>query len=264
MTVFSFIKSKLFLKHFVIAGVSVTILFWCVFKFLNAYSLHDERISVPDFSGLKINEIDTFIQNKKLNYLIIDSIYDVKAAKGIVIKQEPEPKTNVKDKRTIYLTVTATMPPQVKMPKLQDRSLRQAAAMLETYGLRLGKTQYVPDQCLNCVLDQLIRGRKIDPGTMLKKGAVVDLIIGKGLSDEELSIPYLLGMTRTEVQEMLTESSLNEGAITFDPNADTGTARVYKQVPAYSKKTKVKLGSSIDLFFTNEANKIPLVPDSIP
>lgn len=258
----SFLKSKLFLKHFLIALVLVTILFWSVFKSLNIYSHHDERISVPDFTGLKMDEIDAFVKDKNVNYLIIDSIYDAKAARGTVIKQDPEPLVSVKYNRTIYLSVTASLPPQVEMPKLKDRSLRQAVAMLETYGLKLGRTQYVPDQCLNCVLDQLVRGVKIQPGTKLKKGAFIDLVVGKGLSDEELPVPYFIGLTRTEAVGMLAESSLSEGAVTFESPADTLTARVYKQSPSYSKSAKVKLGSSIDLFFTNKAEMIPMPPDT--
>ena len=263
MSLTSLIKSKLFLKHLAIALVSISLLFWSGFKFLNVYTLHGQGIQVPDFSGLKINQIDTFILHKKLNYLIIDSVYDFKAKKGIVIKQDPEPNNNVKDNRTIYLTVTAMLPPQVKMPKLQDRSLRQAMAMLETYGLKLGKTQYIADQCLNCVLDQLVQGKKIEAGTIIKKGAMIDLIIGMGLGDEALPIPNLLGMTRSEALAMLTGMSLSEGSVTFDSSLDTIATKVYKQIPNYSKNATIKIGSSIDLFFTNKADKLPVVSDTL-
>lgn len=257
---FQFLKTKLFLKHLILAVISVGLLFWITFKLLGNYTLHGETIAVPSFTGLKLNELDKFIEGKELNYLIIDSVYDTKSPKGIVIKQEPEANTNVKENRTIYLYVTAILPPQVEMPKLEDKSLRQALAMIESYGLKIGKINPIPDQCTNCVLKQLVKGRKIEPGTMIEKGTVIDLVVGKGLGDGSSEIPCLIGLTRAEALEKLAESFLNAGAMPFDPPADSSSARVYKQIPACSNGGSINTGSSIDIFFTNNADKIPAMP----
>ena len=166
---FNFIKSKAFLKHLIlylvfIAMVCLIITFW-----LSSYTSHGKTIKVPDFTGVKLGDLDNFISDKSVKYLVVDSIYDTKSPKGTVIKQEPEPKAEVKDGRTIYLYVNSLMPPSVVMPKLIDRSLRQAQAMLTTYGLKLGKVKFVPDQCANCVLDQLVKGKKITQGESIAK-----------------------------------------------------------------------------------------------
>lgn len=257
---FQFIKTKSFLKHLAIAVISMSLLFWLIFHLLGNYTLHGETIAVPDFSGLKINELDKFIEGKELNYLVIDSVYDTKSPKGIVIRQDPEANTKVKQNRTIYLYVTATLPPHIEMPKLEDKSLRQATAMIESYGLKTGRISYMSDQCANCVLRQLHKGRKIEPGTTIEKGSVIDLVVGKGLGGESLEIPCLIGLTRTEAIEKLTEFFLNAGAIAFDQPADSASAKVYKQIPACSNEATINMGSSIDLFFTNNADKIPVVP----
>ncbi len=129
---FAFLKSKLFLKHFLIAVVSVIAVLWIMFKLLNIYTHHGETAEVPDFKGKKIEELAGFIQNKNVRYLIIDSIYDPKEKPGIVVKQDPEPKSQVKHNRMIYLYVTSTQAPQIAMPKLVDRSTRQALFMIES------------------------------------------------------------------------------------------------------------------------------------
>lgn len=257
---FAFIKSRLFLKHLAISIIGLGIIFWTVFTYLNHYTMHGESITVPDFNGVKIGKLDSFILDKKLHYLIIDSVFDAKKTKGVVVKQDPAKGMQVKEDRTIYLYVTAALPPKIKMPKLQDKSLRQAIATIESYGLKTGNISYVPDECMNCVLQQAIKGHNIEPGTMVEKGSVINLTAGKGLSDEEIPSPDLIGFTRSEAKQALAELSLNEGSAYFEPPVtDSLKARVYKQIP--SPLSKVKIGSSIDLSFSNKTERFPL-PDT--
>lgn len=261
MKLFEFIKSKSFLKHLAISLLSLLVIFWFVFKYLDHYTLHGDTITVPDFNGIKVNKLDSFIADKNLYYMVIDSIFDARKARGIVVKQDPLQGIQVKKDRTIYLYVTAALPPKIRMPKLQDKSLRQAIATLESYGLKTGQATYVPDECTNCVLQQTIKGKKIEPGTMVEKGSVVNLVVGQGLSNKEIASPDLTGLTRSEANETLAELSLNEGSVHFEQPVDSLKARIYKQIPARS--TMIKLGSSIDLFFSNKAERFPLMNDSL-
>lgn len=257
-----FLKSKTFLKHLAIYIVSITMIFWLVFSWLKATTNHGEVVVVPDFSGLGLKELDKFVSDKNLRYLVIDSIYDIKAKKGVVVRQEPEANAEVKEGRTIYLYVTSVMPPTIQMPKLIDRSLRQAAAMITTFGLRLGKTKFVPDQCANCVLEQMVKGKKIAPGANIEKGTIVDLIVGKGLSDEEVGVPCLYGLSRKEALAKLAESSLSIGAVSFDIPKDSSSGRVYRQIPSCGKESMINMGGTIDLYFTSDKNKLATMPDT--
>ncbi len=227
---------------------------------LSSYTSHGKSIKVPDFKGVKLKELDNFIADKNVRYLVIDSLYDTKAPAGTVVKQEPAPFEDVKDGRIIFLYVNSTMPPSVAMPKLIDRSLRQAQSMLTTYGLKLGKVKFVPDQCANCVLDQLVKGKKIVPGDLVPKGTVISLVVGKGLSDEEVGIPCLYGLTRKDALARLADQSLSVGLIKFDEPKDSARAKVYRQSPKCGKEKTLKMGASIDLYFTTDKNKIPLLP----
>lgn len=228
-----------------------------IFSWLSSYTSHGETLAVPDFGGVKLAELDNFVSDKKVRYLIIDSIYDIKAKPGVVVKQEPEAGEKVKEDRTIYLYVTSLLPPSIQMPRLVDASLRQAAAMITTYGLKLGKTKFVPDQCANCVLAQMVKGKKIEDGATIPKGTVIDLIVGKGLSDEEVGVPCLYGLTRREALEKLAENSLSIGALTFDVPKDSVSARVYRQSPSCGKEASINMGGTVDLFLTADKSKWP-------
>lgn len=176
---FTFLKSKQFFVHFGIAIITIFITLWILVKLLNSYTQHGDSVEVPDFKGKTIAELKTFIIGKDVRYLIIDSIYAPKEKPGVVIRQDPETKTKVKRNRTIYLYVNGLMPPQLAMPKLIDRSERQAILMLESYGFRIGKITQVAGDCNGCVLGQFVKGKAIEPGTQVKKGTIIDLTIGK-------------------------------------------------------------------------------------
>ncbi len=185
---FLFIKSKVFFKHFTIAILSLVVLLWILFKLLGIYTHHGETAVVPDFKGKLISELDKFIVEKKVRYAIIDSVYEPQEKSGIVLKQEPEANSEVKHNRIIYLYVTSTQPPQIAMPKLVDRSSRQALFMIESYGLKQGTVNEITADCKGCVVKQLYKGKEILAGDPIKKGSKIDLLVGKKENDY-LAIP---------------------------------------------------------------------------
>ncbi len=175
---FSFLKSKQFFIHFAIILTTLFIIFFCLIKWLSSYTNHGDFVVVPDFKGQEVNNLKSFVNNKEVAYQIIDSIYDPKEKPGTVLRQEPEAKSKVKHNRTIYLYVTGMVAPQIKMPKLIDRSERQARLILQTYGLKVGPFTEKPADCNGCVISQTIDGKEIEPGTAVKKGSKVSLVIG--------------------------------------------------------------------------------------
>jgi beta-lactam-binding protein with PASTA domain len=251
-----FLKSKTFIIQLLIFIVSFVLLCWLILTWMKSYTRHGETVDVPDFKGVKLAELDKFIEGKKVGYLVIDSIYDVKSPPGIVVRQEPEAAEKVKEDRTIYLYVTSILPPSIQMPKLVDRSMRQAAAMIATYGLKMDKPEYRPDQCANCVLEQWAKGKKIEPGATIPKGTVIHLVIGQGLSDEEVGVPCLIGMSRKEAASKLIESSLSLGAVIYDVPKDSSAAKVYRQTPSCGNETTINLGGAVNIFLSADKNKI--------
>lgn len=175
---FSFIKSKQFLIHLGIILATIFLVFFCLIKFLGSYTNHGDFVEVPDFKGQETANLKSFVTDKEVSFQIIDSIYDPKEKSGIVLRQEPEAKSQVKHNRTIYLYVTGMVAPQIQMPKLIDRSERQARLIIHTYGLKVGKVIEKSADCNGCIMAQSIKGVAVEPGTAVKKGSVVDLVVG--------------------------------------------------------------------------------------
>ncbi len=176
---FSFFKSKQFFIHTGIIILCVFLLFFGLIKWLSSYTNHGNYVEVPDFKNQHISNLTTFINGKNVTYQIIDSIYDPKEKPGTVIRQDPEPLIKVKHNRKVYLYVTGMVAPTVTMPKLIDRSERQARLIIQSYGLKLGKFTQKEADCNGCVLGQSINGKDVGVGEAVKKGSVVNLIIGK-------------------------------------------------------------------------------------
>jgi len=252
MSLIKFLKGRTFFIHLGLSVLVTMILIWIATVVLGFYTHHNQEIIVPDLKGLNIEELNNNLPKLHLKYEIIDSVYDSKREKGTVISQDPYANSKVKNGRVIYVTVIAKVPEQTAMPDLTDLTLRQAIAVLETYGLKVGKLEYVPDIAHNAVLKQKYKGKIIEQGIMIKKGSFIDLILGKGKDEEKTSVPFLLGKTHNEAIKLINEYSLNVGKEVFENGADTSNGRVYRQNPPYSKKTSVALGSIVNIWYKSE------------
>ncbi len=146
---------------------------------LKAYTNHGESIGVPDLVGMKIDELEPFMQNYELQYVIIDSISDNRKPKGIVIDQDPPKQSNVKKNRKIYLTINALSKKMVGMPNISDVSLAQAKATLQSKGLDVGEVTHEVSDCEGCVIRVLYKSVKKIAGEKVPEHAKIDIVVGK-------------------------------------------------------------------------------------
>ena len=234
-----------------IIGVSV---------FLDNYTKHDEFIEVPDFEGFHYSEIEAFINDKGLRFEIADSIFDPSKPGGIVLEQIPSFGEQVKPNRKVYLTINSVVPPSVLLPELRDITVRQVVSKIKSYGLLVDSLIYKPAECDNCVIGVLYEGKEIEPGTSIEKGKSISLVIGEGIGEEKIDIPYLYRFNLDEVKHSLNSIGLNVGFIEYDStvltNEDTLNAFVFEQIPAYDSNEVVRQGTAFDLYFTLDSNKV--------
>jgi len=248
-------KNK-FVKHVSFAFITLIFLFFLWLKYLDIYTMHNKHLEVPDFTNYHISKLDSIVEVNDLRYVIIDSIFDPKKEKGIVVNQDPKPFSNVKKNRKIYLTITSLQNRKVIFPDIYDLTLRQAVRKLNALRLEVGQLDYVPDLARNKVLNFSVKGILIKHGQEVFEGTVVDLVIGKGLIGEDVIIPNLIGLSREEVNIVLKSASLNIGIEFFDDNIrDSSSVIVYKQSPSANKERKISLGSSIDIFYQENLEK---------
>jgi beta-lactam-binding protein with PASTA domain len=273
MSLKNFILSKLFLKNLgfaivIIVGAVLLLLIW-----MNFYTRHGQARPVPNFVGLTMEQTVNLAKKSRLRYQVIDSIYTTAVPLGCIAEQNPKPGFKVKKWRNIVLTINAFHPEMVAMPNLVDLPKRQAILLIESSGLEIGLLKYRPDLSIDVVIDQQYNGKTIHERDSLQKGSVIDLILGKGLSNQRTPVPYLLGMKLDPAKNKILISSLNLGTFVYDntikKGADTINAFVYKQNPEFKNDATLQLGSAIYLWLTVDPAKLKtdttrIVSDTIP
>ncbi|MBL4715799.1 PASTA domain-containing protein [Sphingobacteriaceae bacterium AH-315-L07] len=244
-----FLISKSFLINFTIAVLVVGLGLYIALLFLDNFTHHGESLTVPDVRKMTVAEAEEFLTKSDLRVKILDSNYTVGHMPRTVVDQDPSPDTKVKPNRSIYIIINTSSPPKLKMPELKDVTLRQAESIISSKGLKLGEIIYRPDLAKNVVLEQHYKGKVIKPGTMILKGAEIELVIGDGLGTTKVSVPRLIGMSIDEAKKYLHKYFLNIGAIISEGEVtDTNTAKVFRQFPMFGKKEKLIQGETVDIF----------------
>lgn len=238
-------------------GLLMILLIW-----LNFYTRHGQARQVPDFYGLTLEETAKLAKKHKLNYQVIDSVYTNLVPRGCIAEQNPKPGFKVKKRRRIILIINAFNPEMVVVPNLLGLSKRQAMLMIESAGLEIGKLRYIPDISVDYVIHQLHNGKEIAEGISLPKESVIDLVLGKGLSNQRTPVPKLTGMKLESAKNSILAASLNLGTYVYDNSIataeDTLKAFVFKQNPEYKEEASLQLGSSIYLWLTVDSAKLPV------
>lgn len=258
---FRFLVSKTFLINLLIAIVLFIGMAYASIRWLDIYSEHGEAITVPDFTGLSFDEARDLASTQELEVVVTDSVYVDVVERGTVYTQKPKPDFQVKRKRTVYLTLNAFMPEMIEMPDLVGLPLKEASALLETYGLKTGTKKYIPHPAKNNVRKQLVKGKPVKKGVMVEKGTYIDLELGKGQSYEKISVPRILGLTYEEAEVVVSKRSLNLVIIGVDEDIktfeDTMGAWIWQQRPYYSRDAEISIGDYIDVFITLDKTKVP-------
>lgn len=160
------------------------------------------------------------------------------------------------------ITVNALNPEMVAMPDLVGLPLRQADKVIQSSGLKTGLRSYIPDLSVDYVLKQLHNKKNVAPGDSIQKGSVIDLVLGKGLSNERTPVPELTGMQLEKAKNYILSASLNLGAYIFDNSVadadDSVNAFVYRQNPEYKESARLQLGSAVYIWLTIDSTKLPV------
>ncbi len=243
----AYLKTKQFRNTIIMAICSVFVVVLIIFFSLGWYTRHGEGIPVPQLKGLSVEKAMALLKDQGFDYKI-DSVYVLDETPGSVVEQDPDPGTNVKENRTIYLTVVTRQAPPVALPDLESLTYREAVATIANYGLKVGDTTFKPD-IANHVLEVRFAGQIIKPGTKLPKGSRIDLVLGNGEGPSEVDIPDPVNQGLTEAKCAIRGAGLTLGIITYQGAiTDSTNVVVVAQSPAKTDSlSKASLGTRINL-----------------
>jgi beta-lactam-binding protein with PASTA domain len=224
----TYLTTKSFRNNLLAAVITVFVLLMVAFFSLRYYTKHGQGLSVPSLKGLSVNQAISTLDNMGLRYSI-DSVYVMDKPPGVVIDQDPDATTFV----------------------------REVQPLLEGYGLKIGDTTYKPDVSRDVVLSATFGGQAIKPGQTLPKGSRIDLVLGDGQGNEEVDIPTLIGLTKDEARFSLKGSMLTLGTVTYEGTVtDSAAAVIVMQTPLLTDSlTKIKIGTPINIVLSNQSSQ---------
>jgi len=251
-SILNFFFSKLFFKHLFLSLCAVIFFLLSILFYLKIYTNHNNNIVLPSFIGENISDVDSLINSLSLRYLIIDSIYDRNKLPGEIITQDPLPGISVKENRRIYLSIIAENQQKITMPNLIDLTHRSAIEKINSIGFQVGELSYIPNIAKNAVLKRLVNNSNAIIGNDYPVGTKIDLVLGNGLSQTKVELPYLIDLSYNDAELALQLNSLNIGIAVFNTDVlDSNNAIVYKQKPSFKENRFIKLGTDIDIFLKN-------------
>ncbi len=233
-------------------GISLVIVI-TTFIVLKHYGRVGQEYPTPYVVGQYVDDLDDMdYGDLDLEFVIIDSIYQQNHRGGFILRQDPDSGSLIKNGRKIYLTVTSFVPDNAIVPDLRSLSVRHAISQLENVGLHGGRITIVDDPH-HVVLQQKYKGRNVNEGRRLEKGAMIDLVVGRGSGSGMSIAPYLVGMSPTKARSNILSASLNVGAEHYDGITDMSRAIVYKQSPSYTGRAEVAYGTGIELWYCDKS-----------
>ncbi len=258
---FKFIARQPFWVNFLAAIVVLFLLGFLILQSLSWFTNHGRFLKVPSVTGKKVDDAIKFLEKEGFEVIITDSAYNDSMPLNTVKKQIPDADATVKVNRTVFLNINPSALPLIEMPRLEGLSFRFAVENLKKNHLKLGDTTYRADFMKGSILEQNYKGNHILPGTKLRWGSTVSLVIGGGLVEQQIRVPDLLGLKVSEARSELQAKGLLLAAIlTTGPVTDTMNAYIVKQNPDVLNEDQnaayIKPGQTMDIWVSVDPPEI--------
>lgn len=223
---------------------------------------HGARCTVPDFSGIALDDAEQLAKKHDLELHINDSLFVPAYEGGIILDQLPKGGVEVKPGRTVYITINSFRQKMVPVPYVASRSLRQAKNMLEIAGLEIKELIYRPDMATNYVLEEFYERQQIlaDSHIEAEMGSGITLYVGVEPSENNTFVPQVVGLSLHDAKGRLWESGLNVGKVIYEEGINLlnqKQARVYAQ--SNPAEQGLALGTPIDLMLTLDLDRVKKV-----
>lgn len=260
---FLFLTSGIFLKNLVGMIAFLFLLLFFTSYWMRCYTNHGESLQVHDYLGMDLDDAIEKAKTRSFSVVVIDSIHVSGKSPGVVHDQNPRPLARVKEKRKIYLTITKTIPDKVTLPDLYggnddyysyQRKLKIIGVKSKVVGRKFSSKLQE-----NTILEVLFKGDtitdRLDDKFQVPKESVMEFIITEK-SGGDVPIPDLICQKYDAARFLISNYNLNVGSVIKDATvSDVYSSYVWKQVPRYNTKGRLRIGEQIDVYITQRKPK---------
>jgi len=168
--------SKLFLTTafiFLVVGAGVLFAF---LVFQNVFDVSDTIVPLVVGDELKVGQGKLY--NAGLKIYISGEEFDEKISQNNIISQNPDNGTKVKKNREVYVVVSkGSKVISLTIPDLKNKELEEATALIEEYGLILGRITYTNHFS---VPKDMVITQTPEPGNIKTNSNEINLLVSKG------------------------------------------------------------------------------------
>lgn len=263
-TIKQFFTSKVFLRNLGAMALFLGIMFLLVNMALRVYTKHGDSMQLEDYQGLLLEDAQRKAAAKGLKMEVISTSFQPGQRANEIFAQYPEPLSNVKENRTVFVSIYQGKGKEIILPAFTD-----VGDDIDNYRRELGKRKIrlvVKDKKFagklaeGTILYLLVEGEKIT-NTQLRQdkvkvaqGETVEAVISTRVSNV-VEMPNLICQTFDEAQFNLSARFLVIGKV-YGGNADNrSNYYVWKQNPEYRPGKYISKGTQVDVYL------IPTIPE---
>ncbi len=199
-----------------------------------------EKVLIPDLAGTNIDEAKDKLLQMDLLVEVTGEQFNAKVPPQTVIRQSPNPNSEVKSGRTVYLTISKGKQ-TVEVPYLVGKSVREAKVVLLNKGFQL--KQVVFSNSEEIPKDSIIK-QNHKPGKYIPIGSEFVLTVSKG-SENQILVPRLEGMAFEDIEDHLMVNGFVLGEVKYKQSDTYLPGAVIGQYPLPGET--VPYNSTIDI-----------------
>lgn len=209
-----------------------------------------KEVMVPDVVGKPAETARSLLTNENLRVQIAEA-FNNRVPAGYVVSQQPPGGQVVKERRTIQIVISRGLD-VTAIPDLKGLQRREAEARIRSAGLQVGilSEEYSATVPVDAVISQNPR-----PPGQVAKGVLIDLVVSKGKSPQQITVPNFIGESMQSVLARIESLHLKVGRIRETSTSRFAPGMISAQAPIPG--SSVYEGTTIDLEVARSEAGIP-------
>lgn len=199
----------------------------------------EDMVEVPELRGKTVAEAEEALKDTGIGLKKVAEEPSDEYAKGQIMRQSEAAGSKVQKHTTIEYTLS-TGSAQLTVPNIVGQPQADAEAALRDMGLETSIQQdYSADVAIGSVISV-----SPDVGTSVNVGDTVTLVVSKGASDVEVTVPSVRGISEEDAKATLENLGLIV-TVETGTSSSVGEGEVYEQ--SISSGTRVNSGTEITI-----------------
>ena len=209
----------------------------------------EDTVVVPNLEGKDVVYALELLTELELNTKVKGSEYTSDIPKNHVVFQEPQPGSEIKKGRDVKIIISKG-PKTVSMPNLITLSVQQAHIILEENDMCQGELSRTYNTEVE--KDRIIAQVPF-AGTVIARGACIDLLVSKGARPSAFKMPDLAGLTLEDALQSIEKLNLTIGELKSAYQKRKPRNIIVEQEPVSGQR--VIIGSPVSLLINREPQK---------